>query len=83
MLIREWHTTSQSQVSGADNGSRSAAEKMTNPRRFKDFRKQMLAASSSAAAQTATQAASLQLDLRSLGDRRARVSREQRILVRL
>ena len=41
-----------------------------------------MAASSSAAAETATQAASLQLDLRSLGDRTARVRREQRIQVR-
>ena len=41
-----------------------------------------MAASSSAAAQRVTEAASLQLDLRSLGDRTARVSREQRIQVR-
>ena len=38
---------------------------------------QMMAARSSAAAQIATQAASLQLDLGSLGERTARVSREQ------
>lgn len=73
------------QVKARSAGQTVAADQllnMTNPRRLEVFRNQMMAASSLAAAQTATQAALLQLDLRSLGDRTARVSREQRIQVR-
>ena len=73
------------QVRARSAGQTVAADQLlnlTNPRRLEEFRNQMMAASSLAAAQTATQAASLQLDLRSLGERTARVTREQRIQVR-
>jgi len=73
------------QVKARSAGQTVAADQllnMTNPRRLEEFRNHMMGVSSLAAAQTATQAASLQLDPRSLGDRTARVTREQRIQVR-
>jgi len=73
------------QVKARSAGQTVAADQllnMTNPRRLEEFRNHMMGVSSLAAAQTATQAASLQLDLRSLGERTARVTREQRIQVR-
>jgi len=73
------------QVKARSAGQTVAADQllnMTNPRRLEEFRNHMMGVNSLAAAQTATQAASLQLDLRSLGERTARVTREQRIQVR-
>ena len=73
------------QVKARSAGQTVAADQllnMTNARRLEEFKNHMMGASSLAAAQTATQAASLQLDLRSLGERTARVTREQRIQVR-
>ena len=55
---------------------------MTHPNRLEEFRNRVMAASSSAAAQRATQAVALQLGLRSLDDNTARATREQRIQVR-
>ena len=55
---------------------------MTHPDRLEEFRNRIMAASSSAAAQRATQAVALQLGLRSLDDNTARATREQRLQVR-
>ena len=67
------------QVKARSAGQTVAADQLlytTNPRRLEEYRNQMMAASCSAAAQTVTQAAaSLQLDLRSLGKRTTRVTR--------
>ena len=82
MLIRQ---RCMPQVKARSAGQTVAADqllKMANPRGLEEFKNQMMAASSSAAAQTATEAAALQLDLTSLGDRTAQVTREQSIQVR-
>lgn len=52
---------------------------MTNAKRLEEYRNATMAASSLAAAQTTTHAASVQLDLRILGEGAARASREYRL----
>ena len=55
---------------------------MTNPRRLEEFKSLMTSSTSLDAAERATQAASVQLNVRSLNERTAAAVREQRLDVR-